>query len=198
MRMGAIGWCGIWFFLLRNCTKLDANGLKEMLHFNKIHILAIYGGCWIKIASHNQTQCNTTNSISRNNDGNHKSLCPLHRHPHPNAYRRVLQSPSQRPASLSLTALHRSHWGGRISNSHGTLFALHPESGLSEPSVNLWASQSGDQCQVGVSCLQLAAFHLDFTFSFPLGFLLVSERPPKSRCEDAWPGGRYDTNLLCS
>lgn len=27
--------------ILGNCTKLDANGSKEMLHFNKLHILAI-------------------------------------------------------------------------------------------------------------------------------------------------------------
>lgn len=34
--------CGL--NILRNCTKLDANGLKEMLHFNKLRILAIYTG----------------------------------------------------------------------------------------------------------------------------------------------------------
>lgn len=69
---------------------------------------------------------------------------------------------------------------------------------MSEPSVNFSMSQSGDRSQPGLSCLPLAAFQLDFTFSFPLRLLLVSQRPPMSRCEDVMPGGRCDTNLLCS
>lgn len=33
--------------ILQNCTKLDANGWKEMLHFNKFHIVAIYLLCLV-------------------------------------------------------------------------------------------------------------------------------------------------------
>lgn len=101
-------------------------------------------------------------------------------------------------AIFSPDRLSTVHLWGQISSILSTLFTLHPEPALSEPSVNFSASQSGDQCQIGLSCLPLATFQLDFTFSFPPGLLLVSRRPPMSRCEDALPGGGCDTNLLCS
>lgn len=46
MRERAIG-CRALGIFCEKCTKLDANGPKEMLHLNKLHILAIYAGWWI-------------------------------------------------------------------------------------------------------------------------------------------------------
>lgn len=92
-------------------------------------------------------------------------------------------------------AMHRQ---GHVSDIHHTLFILHPGSCITEPSLEFFpASQRGDRCQTGLSCLPLASFQLDFTISFPPGLLLVSRRPPMSRCEDDLPGARCDSNLLC-
>lgn len=55
-----------------------------------------------------------------------------------------------------------------------SLCLLCTPSRLNEPSVNFWASRSEDQSQAGLSCRPLAAFQLDFSFSFPPGRLLVS------------------------
>lgn len=150
----------------------------------------------------------TLNSISRNNDRNQRSslMCKIQED--------VAHSPLQPRLWMNAPIMFCNHttliqrcfpWQAstvhlcaEISNIHSTLFTLHLESSLSEPSVNLWVSQSGAQCQIGLSCLPLASFQLDFTFSLPLGLLLVSKRPPMSRCENVLPGGGYDTDLLCS
>lgn len=63
--------------------------------------------------------------------------------------------------------------GDRLATST-TLCLFCTLSRINEPSVNFWVSQSGSQCQTGLSCQPLASFQLDSSFLFPLGCLLVS------------------------
>lgn len=97
-------------------------------------------------------------------------------------YRCVLQSHDiiQHHFLWQASTVHRQ---GQISSIHITLFTQLPKSSVREPSVNFSVTQSGDQCQTGLSCLPLASFQLDFTFSFPLG-LLISVK--KATCVWVW------------
>lgn len=89
----------------------------------------------------------TSNSISRNNDRNQKSSlkCKIQQDMahsplqlRPRMYRHVLQSHNliQHPSLRQASTVHR--WG-QISNIHSTLFTLHPEPRISEPSVNFFS-----------------------------------------------------------
>lgn len=173
--------------ILRNRTKLDANGPTETLHPNKPHVLRRESAEEEKKKEKGKAHQTlaTMNSISRNNDGHQKGslkckiqrdrarclrVCLLHTFHH--------NSPHQalpHPAGVRLAAA-------------TSLCLLCTVSRLNEPSVNFAVSQSVDQSQADLSCQPLAAFQLDFAFSFPPGRLLVSERPPTSRCEDVSPG----------
>lgn len=58
--------------ILQNCTKLNANGSKEMLHVNKVSIPDMQTGWQIKIVNPTKHKA-MLNSINRNNNRNHKS-----------------------------------------------------------------------------------------------------------------------------
>lgn len=54
--------------ILQNYTKLDANGRKEMLHYNERHIPAICTACSKKKEANLTEHKATMKSISRNNE----------------------------------------------------------------------------------------------------------------------------------
>lgn len=160
--------------ILWNRTKSDANGLTEMVHLNKLHVLHCDCEEDKKNKASPTKHSATMNSIRRNNDGHQKgslkckiqqdvahSICRYafvrnhtfhHNSPH---------QTSLYPAGVRLTAA-------------TSLCLLCTPSRVNEPSVNFSVSQSKDQSQAGLSCQPLAAFQLDFTVSFPPGRLLVA------------------------